>query len=107
MAGISVVAKTHAKPGREADVEQALRAVVGPTHQAAGCLFYALHRGVDDPRVFVIIERWASREALDRHFVTPHIQALFAKVPELVAAPPEILVLEHLPEGIAAERRES
>ena len=44
MADVTVIAKTRAKPGRESEWERALRAVVGPTHQEAGCRFYALHQ---------------------------------------------------------------
>ena len=38
MAGLTVMARAKAKPGREAELEQAMRAVVVPTHQEAGCL---------------------------------------------------------------------
>ncbi len=96
---LTVIARAKAKSGREADVENALRAAVGPTHQEPGCLRYTINRGVDDPQTFVVVERWASREALDAHLKTPHIQKLFAAMGDLLAAPAEILSYQLLPEG--------
>lgn len=91
MQEVTVTARSKAKPGREKDLENALRAVVPPTHQEEGCLRYAVHRSTDDPGAFLIVEKWSSMEALQAHLATPHVQELFRKAPELVVAPPEIL----------------
>lgn len=96
---LTVIARSKAKPGREADVERELRRVVGPTHKEAGCLRYAIHRGIDDPSSFLVVERWVSREALDKHLGSAHVQTLFQAVGDLVAGPPEILGYELLLEG--------
>lgn len=99
MLELTVVARAKAKPGKEKELEKELRAVVEPTHREAGCLRYALHRSTQDPGLLIMIERWASRETWDRHFATPHIQKLLEKIPDLIVSPPEISVLESLPEG--------
>jgi quinol monooxygenase YgiN len=99
MSAITVIARARAKPGSENELENALRAVVGPTHGEAGCLLYAVHRDLQDQATFVVVERWSSREAHQAHMGSAHVQELFGKVPLLVAAPPEILTLELLPMG--------
>jgi len=96
---LTVIARVKAKPGREGDVEEALRAAVGPTHQEAGCLRYAIHRGIEDAQTFVVVERWTSRESLDEHLKTAHIQKLFSAMGDLLAGPAEILSCRLLPEG--------
>ncbi|GAB2512340.1 putative quinol monooxygenase [Nocardia heshunensis] len=40
-----------------------------------GCLQYDLHRVTDDPDRFVLLEEWASREALAAHDDAPHMIA--------------------------------
>ena len=105
MPELTVVAKVRAKPGREAEVEREFRAIVGPTHAESGCLRYTLHRSVEDRAVFITIERWISKEAVDQHFGAPHIQSLLKKAAELLASPPEILVFELLPEGQSEKGR--
>ena len=40
MTGLTVIARAKAKAGREKELEQAMRAVVTPTHQESGCLRY-------------------------------------------------------------------
>jgi quinol monooxygenase YgiN len=99
MSELTVVAKVRAKPGREADLEREFRAIVSPTHAEPGCLRYTLHRAVEDRALFITIERWVSKDAVDRHFGAPHTQSLLKKAGELLAGPPEILVFELLPEG--------
>ena len=96
---ISVVARTKAKPGCENALEQAFKEAVQATHQEIGCQRYALHRGIDDPSIFIMIERWDSSADLDQHLKTSHIQTLFSKIPQLVISEPEILKLNLIPAG--------
>lgn len=105
MAGLTVIARAKAKPGRENELEQAMQAVVLPTHQEAGCLRYTVHRSLIDPVVFVTIERWTSKEAIDKHFATPHIQTLMSKIHDLLVEPPEITLYEQLAEGDSEKAR--
>lgn len=105
MSELTAVARVKARPGREAELERELRAIVAPTHKEPGCLRYALHRSMEDRAVFVVVERWASKQALDQHFAAPYIQAFLKKVPELMAAPPEIITYELLPEGLPEKGR--
>jgi quinol monooxygenase YgiN len=52
-----------------------------------------------------LIERWTSREALDRHLTADHLQAFRAAAPAVMGGPAEILVMEALPEGDAGKGR--
>ncbi len=83
MPEIVVVGSFTARPGREADAVEAFRGLVGPTHAEEGCILYALHQGADDPRRLAFVERWASREHLDAHLSSPHVQAVLARAEEL------------------------
>jgi quinol monooxygenase YgiN len=96
MPELTVVARARAKPGREADLERELRAIIGPSQKEAGCLGYVLHRSLQDPACFMTIETWASKEDVDKHMGMPYIQALFAKAAELVSGIPDINVYEPL-----------
>ncbi len=101
MSEIVVVGSLKARPGREDEVQQALTALVEPTHAEAGCILYALHQGVDDPARFAFVERWESRRHLDDHLASPHIAALLERVDELFAEAPDIVVYDPRPGGEA------
>jgi len=105
MSGLTVVARAKAKPGREAELEQAMRAIVAPTHQEPGCVRYTVHRSLTDPGVFLTVEHWTSKEAVDRHFAADYVQALLKKVPDLLIDPPDITLYELLPEGLSEKGR--
>ena len=105
MSELTVVAKVRAKPGREADLERELRAIVAPTHAESGCLRYTLHRSLEDPTLFITIERWVSKEAIDKHFGAPHIQSLLSKAADLLTGLPEITVFQMIQEGQGKKSR--
>jgi len=105
MSEITVIAKAQAKPGHEDELERELRGTVVPTHAEEGNLHFSLHRSVTEPGVVVAVERWASKDALDAHFETPHIKALLDRTQDLLAAPPDVQVLQHLSEGSSTKGR--
>jgi quinol monooxygenase YgiN len=99
MPEIVVVGSFTAQPGKEAEAAEAFKALMEPTHREEGCILYALHQGVDDPRRLAFVERWASREALDAHLASPHVQEVLARVEELFGGSSDIVVYEPLPGG--------
>ncbi len=98
-----VVATVEVQPGKEETVQALLQTAIEGTHTEEGCISYALHRDYENPQRFVMVERWASREALEAHFTKPYMADLFAALPEHVAAPPEIIRTEPVPLGDATK----
>lgn len=91
MAGkVTVIAYHRAKPGKEGALREALLAVCAPTRREKGCINYDLHVSSDDPGLLVFHENWESKEDLDAHLASPHIDAFRAVAPDLLAEPPNI-----------------
>ncbi len=93
---LTVVAHVKAKPGKEAEVRRELLSLVGPSRKDAGCVNYDLHQAVDDPRQFLFHENWTSKQHLDQHLQKPDLQAVLARVSQLVAEPPQITLWENI-----------
>lgn len=72
---IRVVAHIHAHPGQEDAVRGVLETFLVPTRAEAGCLAYDFFVDADNPSRFTFIEEWTSRDALNAHLQTPHLQA--------------------------------
>jgi len=70
----TAIATLTAKPGQQDALEQALRALVEPSRAEAGCGQYDLHRDLADPRVFYVIEQWASDAVLEAHNASAHFR---------------------------------
>lgn len=96
---IVVTALVHVRPEAVDAALPILETAITATHGEAGCISYALHRDVDDPARFVIVEKWASSEALAEHAETPHLKQLFTDLGPLLAAPPTIVRTEPVPIG--------
>jgi quinol monooxygenase YgiN len=84
-----------AHPGRRDDLIAAWRANAPTVRAEAGCIEYAatidLPAAGDfqtpvGPDTIVIVEQWASLDALRAHVVAPHMQAYAEKTREIVAS---------------------
>ncbi|HEX6863636.1 MAG TPA: putative quinol monooxygenase, partial [Thermoanaerobaculia bacterium] len=76
---VHVLAIFVAAPGREAELESALSAMVEPTRNEAGCIRYDLTRALDGSGEFAFIEEWETVEDLNAHGRSEHIRVWGAK----------------------------
>lgn len=103
MSEITVVVRIQAKPGCEDLLERELRTSVAPTHTEAGCIRFALHRGVNDRSVFVLVERWRSDADLQEHLQKPYVKKVLHAL-ERLAESPQDGVYQQLIEGDTEKR---
>jgi quinol monooxygenase YgiN len=96
---VIVVASFKTFPGKEADAERFLWDLLETTHEEAGCLLYALHRGLDDPQRLVYVERWENRELLEKHLYAEHIQTALSLVGDYFSEAPDIIYYDAVPGG--------
>jgi len=81
--GFAVVAEVRAKPGMEDALRAATLPLVAQVRAEPNNLVYFLHEDRERTGHFVFYEIFASRADFDAHNATPHVQAWFAKLPEL------------------------
>jgi len=90
---VFMVVKFKAKKGKESALAEELSALAQATHLEEGCLLYALHRDLNDPSQFVIIERFASKSTLDVHYAFPYFSKHFSVISSLIEKEPEVVHL--------------
>ena len=93
---IVVVAILEAQPGKEKELEDALKAVVPNTQAEEGTLAYILHRSQGNPGKFLFYEKYTGEEAFLTHGAAPYLAELFVKVTPLLAGDPVIETYEEL-----------
>jgi len=93
-----VIASAKAKPGKEADLEHALREAAGPTRQQPGCVEFRLLRMAGARHTLVGFERWASEADHQKHLQGAHVQLLMQRMGDILAEPPNIVAYEVLDE---------
>jgi quinol monooxygenase YgiN len=92
----SVVAEVRAKPGQEWALRAATLGLVAQVRAEPGNLLYFLHEDREAPGHFVFYEIFTSQAHFEAHNATPHVQAWFARLPELAAGPVKVLRMEIL-----------
>lgn len=94
---IVLVATIVPVPEHRADVIAAFEAVIARVHaEDAGCELYALHEADDR---LVMIEKWASQDALDAHGKGAALRELNQTLAGKVTGRPELVSLRPRPAG--------
>ena len=71
---IYVVATSQVKPeSRDAFIKGA-KECIAATRKEKGCISYESHTSINDPNLFVVVERWETREDLNAHGRAPHMK---------------------------------
>ena len=98
---VIVVATAFPIPEHREEVITAFEAAEAKVHtEEDGCELYALHEGAGE---FVMVERWASPEALAVHGKAEALTALGAALAGKVAGPPKVRRLDAVPAGEAGK----
>jgi len=87
---LHIIARFHARPGKEAEVEAAIREVGAPTGAEADCVSYELLRSTRDGALFFIHSRWTDEAAFERHAALPHTVRFLATVQPLIDHPLDV-----------------
>ena len=87
---LHIIARFHARPGKEAEVEAAIREVSGPTGAEPDCIGYELLRSTRDGALFFIHSRWTDEAAFERHAALPHTVRFLATVQQLIDHPLDV-----------------
>jgi quinol monooxygenase YgiN len=95
MAIVHVLAILTAKPGRRAELLAAFKANVPAVHAEDGCIEYVATVDAEGAAsvqtrfgedAFVVVEKWASLEALKAHAAAPHMKAYAERTGEMIAS---------------------
>jgi len=92
---IGVVATITIQEGKNAEFEQAFLALTEQVRaNEPGNIFYILHRSKADPQVYKVLEQYRSEADLVAHGKTEYFQAANKVLATMVAAAPEVEVLD-------------
>jgi len=88
-----VIARWAARDAEVAAVEAALAQLVPAARAEPGVLAFDVHRDPEDPRVFVLVERFEDRAAHDAHVAAEHtrVHAIEDALPRLAHREREVL----------------
>ena len=97
---VVVVATILPLAEHRAAVIDAIKETIEQGHVEDGCELYSLNEASDR---LVMVEKWASQQALDTHAKGPNLAALGPKLAGQVTAAPEVIVLQPVPAGDRAK----
>ena len=90
---IYVVATTEVKPEHRDAYIKGAKDCVAATQKEAGCIYYDSHVSVNNPNLFVVVERWETREDLNAHGKAPHIKMWREYSSQMKTAPTVIEII--------------
>ncbi len=92
----AVVAHVRAKPGKEPELRAVTLPLVAKVRAEPNNLLYFLQEDRESPGHFVFYEIFASKADFEAHNATAHVQAWFARLPELADGDVQVMRLELL-----------
>jgi quinol monooxygenase YgiN len=87
MAELCIFARAHSVPGREAELEAAIRDVLASARTEPGCLKANLFRSHRDAGEFFVHSRWRDEAAYESHRTEPHTAVFRERIAPLVDQP--------------------
>lgn len=92
---LGVIATIKVQEGKNDEFEAAFSELAKQVlENEDGCVLYALHKSKSDPQVYKVLEQYKSAEDLKAHGKTDYFIAANGKLAGMVAAAPEIEVLD-------------
>ena len=85
-----VVAKLKAKDGMDNKLKEILVDMVSKVKEEEGALLYTVSCSQQDPKQFVIYEKYVDMDAFVHHASTPHFKEMSAALAPLLDGAPEI-----------------
>ncbi len=80
---LTIVAELKAKPGKEAQLRQALQALIEPTRHQPGNINYDMLVSNQDPGVIIFYENWRTKAEWERHMKSSILVDFAKKQPDL------------------------
>ena len=80
---ISIIAKFVVNEGQEQNFLDMVKPLIKASQLEAGCIEYNLHKHIELPLTYAMIEKWKDKAAVDFHNNTPHFTGTVPKIVEL------------------------
>ena len=93
---LGIIGEFRARPGSEAAVEAAIRAVVPQTAREATCLGIRAYRSRRDRALFFVHSRWTDEAAFEVHASLPHTVEFIATITPLLTHAVEVARLTQI-----------
>lgn len=77
---LKIVARIVASPGAADKLEAEMKLLVEATRKEPGCLLYDLHRGTEDPNIFVFVEAWETKAHWQDHMAGEAVKAFNGRI---------------------------
>ena len=92
---IGVIATIQVRAGKTSEFESVFSELAEQVlANEDGCVFYALHKSRSDPQTYKVLEQYKSADDLKAHGKTDYFIAANQKLAGMVAAAPDIEVLD-------------
>lgn len=83
---ISIVAKFKVNTGEEEKFLNLVNNLGEASRAEEGCIEYILHKDVEKPLTYCILEKWKNQAAIDAHNNSPHFTTIVPQIVQIAQA---------------------
>ncbi|QZY56191.1 putative quinol monooxygenase [Crassaminicella profunda] len=81
---LQVVSKIYVKEDQIDEFVEVFKGMVEPSRKEEGCIQYEMYQDEENPRIFIVLEQWKTKEDFDQHFKTEHFERIVPKMSEFM-----------------------
>ena len=93
---VTILATYVAAEGNEEKLAEGLRDYVPMVLTEPGCIAFDVYRGIDNGRLFILVEQYADRAAVDAHLAADHFTEVAVEVLRPLLESRQVEFLENL-----------
>ena len=94
---IGVTAKMIVQEGKNAEFEEIFsRLADAVNNNEDGCDFYHFYKMRGEENAYMVLEQYKNKDAVAAHQKTEHFQTIGAELANVIAAPPEIKLMDSI-----------
>ena len=93
---MTILATYVAAEGNEEKLAEGLRGYVPMVLTEPGCIAFDVYRGIENPRLFILVEHYDDRAAIDAHIASDHFAEVAVAVLRPLLESREVEFLENL-----------
>lgn len=89
-----ITAKLTAKPECKGELLVLAQDLIKQSREEQGCMSYSGYVDQMQENALLFLEEWSDRQAIDRHFETPHFKNFVSRITHLISDQPVIHIHE-------------
>ncbi|XMB66690.1 putative quinol monooxygenase [Mycoplasmatota bacterium zrk1] len=87
---VQTISKIFVKESKEYEFIELFKEMIEPTQKEVGYIQYEMYQDSENSEIFIVLERWETRESFNKHLQSEHFEKIVPKMMKLMEKETEL-----------------